>query len=149
MLTGHEGKTYYELLRVAPDAQSDEIKRSYREFAKIYHPDSNHFDDIIQTPLTERDLEIFRMLTDAYDTLIDPQRRAAYDQHLASGKGIDSDPFVSTPPSKAAPESTAAPEATRVPTTQKQRLVGLIMVFLGTIAPVVIVLGGILWWMFR
>ena len=33
---------YYELLQVSADADFDTIKHSYRDLAKIWHPDNNH-----------------------------------------------------------------------------------------------------------
>ena len=60
----------YALLGVQPDASADAIKAAYRLKAKQVHPDSN-----TQPDAAER----FRELNEAYATLIDPARRAAYD----------------------------------------------------------------------
>ncbi|WP_017974578.1 J domain-containing protein [Actinopolyspora halophila] len=68
------GVDYYELLGVARDASSAEIKSAYRSLARVMHPDAGG------TAGT------FRNLQEAYETLSDPVRRAAYDRgDLASG----------------------------------------------------------------
>jgi curved DNA-binding protein CbpA len=64
-------KNYYVILGVSRDATTAEIKRAYRTLAKRYHPDANHEPDAA---------ERFRELTEAYDTLTDPDRRRRYDR---------------------------------------------------------------------
>ena len=62
---------YYELLGVPPDATTAQIKSAYRKLAKQYHPDVNDSPDAA---------EKFREITEAYDTLTDPDRRRRYDR---------------------------------------------------------------------
>jgi curved DNA-binding protein CbpA len=62
---------YYALLGVPPDATTAQIKSAYRKLAKQYHPDINDSSDAA---------ERFREITEAYDTLIDPDRRRRYDR---------------------------------------------------------------------
>jgi curved DNA-binding protein len=63
---------YYEILQVSPNAQLDTIHRVYRILAQQLHPDN---------PDTGNEA-LFRSLSEAYQTLSDPERRAAYDvQH--------------------------------------------------------------------
>jgi curved DNA-binding protein CbpA len=62
---------YYALLGVPPDATLEQIKKAYRKLAKQYHPDVNHSPDAA---------EKFREITEAYDTLTDPDRRRRYDR---------------------------------------------------------------------
>ena len=74
-------KDYYRLLHVRPDATMLLIKKAYRKLAKQYHPDVNNSPDAA---------EKFREITEAYDTLIDPDRRRRYDRlhgigHTTSG----------------------------------------------------------------
>ena len=64
-------KDYYNLLGVQPDATLAQIKTAYRRLAKQYHPDVNNSPDAA---------ERFREITEAYDTLADPDRRRRYDR---------------------------------------------------------------------
>ena len=66
-----QAKDYYALLRVDPGATAAQIKSAYRKLAKKYHPDVNHSPDAA---------EKFREITEAYDTLTDPDRRRRYDR---------------------------------------------------------------------
>src|SRR5438045_5177524 len=74
-------RDYYEVLGVARGAPEDEIKRAYRKLAVKFHPDKNPDD-----PHSE---EKFKELGEAYDVLIDRDKRAAYDRfgHAAFAAG--------------------------------------------------------------
>jgi len=66
-------RDYYEILVVERMASSEEIKKSYRKLAVKYHPDKNPGDKTAE--------EKFKELSEAYEILSDPQKRALYDQH--------------------------------------------------------------------
>ncbi len=64
-------KDYYAVMGVDRKASAEEIKNAYRKLARKYHPDVSK----------ERDAEEkFKELGEAYETLRDPEKRAAYDQ---------------------------------------------------------------------
>jgi molecular chaperone DnaJ len=68
---------FYTVLGVARTATDDEIKKSYRKLAMQYHPDRNN---------GARDAEEkFKEITEAYDVLRDPNKRAAYDRYGEAG----------------------------------------------------------------
>ena len=76
-----EKRDYYEVLGVGRTAADEEIKRAYRKLAVKFHPDKNPDD-----PHAE---EKFKELGEAYDVLMDPDKRAAYDRfgHAAFAQG--------------------------------------------------------------
>src|SRR5580693_6585717 len=82
---------YYRLLGVRPDATVLLIKKAYRKLAKHYHPDLNPNPDAAQR---------FREITEAYDTLTDPDRRRRYDRlhgtHTTTGTGTSDGPRSGT-----------------------------------------------------
>lgn len=62
--------THYEVLGIPDGASVEEVRRAYRRLVKAAHPDR------------AGDPAQFRLLTQAYDVLSDPARRAAYDRSL-------------------------------------------------------------------
>ena len=74
-------RDYYEVLGVGRTASGEEIKRAYRKLAVKFHPDKNPDD-----PHAE---EKFKELGEAYDVLMDADKRAAYDRfgHAAFAQG--------------------------------------------------------------
>lgn len=71
----------YVILGVERAATTGDIKRAYKRLARRYHPDINPGDDVAAAQ--------FRQIAEAYETLIDPERRRRYDANgmasLASG----------------------------------------------------------------
>src|SRR5438477_1855719 len=74
-------RDYYEVLGVEHNDSEEEVKRAYRRLAVKFHPDKNPDD-----PHAE---EKFKELGEAYDVLIDRDKRAAYDRfgHAAFAAG--------------------------------------------------------------
>jgi curved DNA-binding protein len=64
-------KDYYATLGVERTANADQIKTAYRKLARKYHP------DVSKEAGAE---EKFKEVSEAYETLRDPEKRAAYDQ---------------------------------------------------------------------
>lgn len=59
---------YYETLKVSRDSSHDEIRKSYRELVKQYHPDKTGGDDAM-----------FKKIAEAYEILGDPAKRSKHD----------------------------------------------------------------------
>ena len=72
------GKDYYAVLGVDRKASKDDIKKAYRELAKKYHPDLN--------PQNKKEAEEkFKEISEAYEVLMDDQKRARFDQYGEEG----------------------------------------------------------------
>lgn len=69
---------YYVILGLEPGASPAEIKRAYRRLARRYHPGINPGDRAAEA--------MFGRISEAYDTLSDPERRRQYD--AAGGRTI-------------------------------------------------------------
>jgi molecular chaperone DnaJ len=68
---------FYTVLGVQRAASDDEIKKAYRKLAMQYHPDRNNGSREAE--------EKFKEITEAYDVLRDPNKRAAYDRYGEAG----------------------------------------------------------------
>ena len=72
-----EKRDYYELLGVARDAASDDVRKAYRKLALKYHPDRN---------AGSREAEAkFKEVTEAYQVLSDQDKRDRYDRFGHAG----------------------------------------------------------------
>jgi molecular chaperone DnaJ len=79
-------RDYYETLGVHKGADERELKGAYRKLAKQYHPDANPGDKTAEHK--------FKEISEAYDVLKDPQKKAAYDRfgHAAFEGGMGGRP---------------------------------------------------------
>lgn len=72
------GVDYYKVLQVDKSASEDDLKKAYRKLAMKWHPDKN--------PNNKKEAEAkFKQISEAYEVLSDPQKRAVYDQYGEEG----------------------------------------------------------------
>ena len=70
-------RDYYEVLGVARDATPDQIKKAYKKLALANHPDRN--------PGDAGAVERFKEVSEAFEILNDPEKRARYDRYGHAG----------------------------------------------------------------
>ncbi|KAG0475984.1 hypothetical protein HPP92_012825 [Vanilla planifolia] len=76
------GVDYYNILKVNRNATNEDLKKAYRRLAMVWHPDKHRNDK--QAAETR-----FKQISEAYDILSDPQKRAIYDEFGEEGlKGM-------------------------------------------------------------
>ncbi|QLH75090.1 MAG: molecular chaperone DnaJ [Methanomassiliicoccales archaeon] len=71
-------RDYYEVLGVQRTASEDDIKKAYRQLARQYHPDVTKDDPKVAE-------EKFKEISEAYEVLIDPEKRKLYDRYGHAG----------------------------------------------------------------
>ena len=69
----------YKILGIAPGASDDEVKKAYRNMCRKYHPDKN--------PGNEAAEEMFKIVQESYDTIMEQRRSGAYSGGAAYGAG--------------------------------------------------------------
>ena len=81
MSTRADGSPFdpYAVLGVGPSATADDIRHAYRTLARRFHPDADGHD--------ARAAARFAQATEAYDLLIDDERRRTYDLRRAASSG--------------------------------------------------------------
>lgn len=80
------GLTYYDILNIPPNSSFIEIKRAYRDVLAIYNDDSLATYSLFTSD--ERD-NILRIIEEAFSTLIDEGKKAAYDRMLVNSGQVD------------------------------------------------------------
>lgn len=101
-------RTHYEILGVEPTATAAELKTAYRRAARATHPDN---------PNGTASAALFGMVSEAYECLADPGRRASYDYLLAHPSAPRQAPEPSGPRA-AEPRATPAAAARPKPAAQ-------------------------------
>jgi len=71
-------RDYYEVLGIEKSAGPDQIKKAYRQKAKKFHP------DVYQGDKKEAE-EKFKEVSEAYEVLVDENKKAAYDRYGHAG----------------------------------------------------------------
>ncbi|XP_031478793.1 uncharacterized protein LOC116249714 [Nymphaea colorata] len=72
------GVDYYNVLQVEKEANEEDVKKAYRRLAMKWHPDKN--------PNNKNEAETkFKQISEAYEVLSDPEKRAVYDQYGEEG----------------------------------------------------------------
>lgn len=133
--------TWYDVLGVSRDATPDQIKSAWRNATDKFEPGVGSGQ--------------FRMFNEAADVLLDPDRRATYDQTLALAQTVSltkpPEP-VQAPPPRPTPEAREAPPtvesesvdaAAREPASRRAGLVALLLALLTVAALVAAVLLGL------
>ncbi len=69
---------YYKLLGIPRNANNDQIRKAFRKLAIRHHPDKNKDDP-------EKAKQIFAKIANAYEVLIDPEKRKIYDAYGEEG----------------------------------------------------------------
>lgn len=88
-----EDRELYALLHISPQASDEDVRRAYREWAQVYHPDKHHTPQM-QGIATEN----FQKVREAYEILSDERQRMIYDLYGMEGlkSGLELGPKMKT-----------------------------------------------------
>lgn len=91
-VAGPPHRELYALLHVAPDASDEEIRRAYRQWAQVYHPDK--YQDLHMKEVATQN---FQRICEAYEILSDETKRQIYDIYGMEGltSGLELGPRLS------------------------------------------------------
>ncbi|KAN0028517.1 hypothetical protein ACTFIV_010362 [Dictyostelium citrinum] len=78
-------QTFYDLFGLPKNATKTEIKKSYYDLAKKYHPDKNK---------DENAEEMFKIISEAYIILSDDQNRKEYDEYIETTTNVNLDELI-------------------------------------------------------
>jgi tetratricopeptide (TPR) repeat protein len=76
--------SYYQLLGVSSEFTAAQIKKSFHSLARKFHPDNHARSSELITPLKD----LMTVITEAYKTLADEEKRIAYDKALVKMGGL-------------------------------------------------------------
>jgi len=85
-----EGANYYAVLELGGACTTEQIRDAYYFLARRYHPDRFRSGDLAD--LIEPIETFFTRVTESYNTLVDPDRRAEYDEQLDQAKAATKGP---------------------------------------------------------
>jgi len=71
---------YYKILQVTRESSSEDIKKAYRKLSMLHHPDKNGN--------SEESTTQFKLISEAYETLGDPDKKKLYDMGIRGDNGI-------------------------------------------------------------
>lgn len=72
------GVDYYNILKVSRNVTNEDLRKAYRKLAMLWHPDKHRGDKQVAEAR-------FKEISEAYDVLSDPQKRAKYDEYGEEG----------------------------------------------------------------
>jgi hypothetical protein len=123
-------RDYYKLLGVDPSADTEVIKAAYRALARKYHPDVNN------DPKAE---EIFKLISEAYETIGDSSNRREYDVKYNFTKST-----VSPPSSEQNVNSTKTSSKRQILITLLLNFLTFLIKLVSPFLGLVIVFGGLM-----